>query len=100
MSIPAAAVRIGIGADVLAKLEASGDIALLIEVEVERAAKLYGVSVGFLRGDWNLGESASREASALPHPAFRQDLFQPFGAHLRHRGDQALGVGMERRVED
>jgi hypothetical protein len=39
-------------------------------------------------------------ASFLPRLALLHDLIQPIGAHLGHRGDQAFGVGMERRVED
>jgi transcriptional regulator with XRE-family HTH domain len=51
LSIPTAAAKIGVSAGTLAKIERSGDIGELTATQVTRAAELYDVSEGYLRGE-------------------------------------------------
>jgi len=50
LSMAAASSHIGITAEQLTAIEVTGDVSALTDEQFRRAAELYDVSIGFLRG--------------------------------------------------
>ena len=50
LSMAAASSHIGITAEQLTAIEITGDVTALTDEQIRRAAELYDVSIGFLRG--------------------------------------------------